>query len=91
VAAATYENPVLAWLNEMRPDRLPEPDPPPGPFTVTRSEVVIRDGVAPVVRIWYGPAAPAEPRAVPYSSATRQLAAPARDDTPRDGRGGKRR
>lgn len=53
-----YLNPVIAWHNELHPSDLPRPDPPPGPFTVTRSEIAIRDDAAPVVHIWYA-AAPA--------------------------------
>jgi hypothetical protein len=48
----TYRNPVITWRPEFSPDKLPQPDPPPGPFTVTRSEIVIRPQ-GPVVHIWY--------------------------------------
>jgi hypothetical protein len=48
----TIRNPVIVWLNEMRPEEIPRPDPPPFPFTVTRSEVRIsRRSTA--VHVWY--------------------------------------
>lgn len=53
-----YRNPVLAWHSELNPEKLPLREPPPGPFTVTRSEVVIRPQGA-VVHIWFA-AIPAE-------------------------------
>jgi hypothetical protein len=47
----TIRNPVIVWLNEVSPE-IPRPDPPPFPFTVTRSEVRIgRRSTA--VHIWY--------------------------------------
>jgi hypothetical protein len=51
-ALATYQNPVIAWHNEAHPAALPETDPPPDPFQVTRSEIVIRTEAA-TVHIWY--------------------------------------
>lgn len=38
-----YRDPVLLWLNEARAFALPEPEHPPVPFTVTRSEVRVTD------------------------------------------------
>jgi hypothetical protein len=62
VDPVTYQNPVLVWLPEtsLPPGRLSS-DPPPVPFTVTRSEIIIRQDEAPLVHIWYA-AIPAEPR-----------------------------
>lgn len=61
-AGVTYQNPVITWLPETGLPRRHLPgDPPSGPFTVIRSEVVIREDRGPVVRIWYAavPAVPA--------------------------------
>ncbi len=49
----TYRNPVLTWNSEYDPERMPQSEPPPGPFTVTRSKVVITEGKKAVVHIWY--------------------------------------
>jgi hypothetical protein len=57
----TYQNPVLAWWPETSPGKGPLTEPPPGPFTVTRSEVIIRQDQAPLVHIWYA-AIPVVPR-----------------------------
>jgi hypothetical protein len=58
----TYRNPVIAWRPESaEPGGEPRIEPPPVPFTVTRSEVVIRPGQAPVVYIWFA-VIPAVPR-----------------------------
>jgi hypothetical protein len=58
--AATYRDPVIIWRPEERPGVLPQAVPPPGEFTVTRSEINIRPQGA-VVHIWYAavPAVPA--------------------------------
>lgn len=60
--AVVYQNPVLAWRNEISPDALPEREPPQLPFQITRSEVVVqpeRSWV--IVHIWYA-LIPAVPR-----------------------------
>jgi hypothetical protein len=57
--SGTYRNPQLIWRSELHPERMPHPDPPPGSFTVTRSEIVFRPQ-GPAVHIWYA-AVPAEP------------------------------
>lgn len=56
---ATYQDPVITWRPEGRPDAIPRTVPPPGEFTVTRSEIEIRPQRA-LVHIWYA-AVPAEP------------------------------
>lgn len=49
--ASVIRNPVIAWHNELSPDELPRPEPPPAPFTVTRSEIVTTPAKT-VVHIW---------------------------------------
>jgi hypothetical protein len=54
-----YLDPVIVWLSELHPQKIPRAEPPPGPFTVTRSEAVIRPQGA-SVHIWWAvmPAVP---------------------------------
>lgn len=44
-------DPVIAWHSELDPAVPPRPEPPPVPFTVTRSEVVITPSRV-TVHIW---------------------------------------
>lgn len=54
MAPVTYQDPVIAWLPEAGfPQGQIASSPPPVPFTVTRSEVIIRQDQAPVVHIWF--------------------------------------
>jgi hypothetical protein len=59
----TIRDPVLIWWNEASADPLPRADPPPYPFTVTRSEVRITRRST-TVHIWYA-LVPAEAAAHP--------------------------
>lgn len=48
----TIRNPVIVWLSEASPEKAPRSDPPPVPFTVTRSEVRISRRST-TVHIWF--------------------------------------
>jgi hypothetical protein len=50
---ALYRDPVIAWRDEHQASAAPATEPPPGPFKVTRSEVVIRPSTGAVVHIWF--------------------------------------
>ena len=61
---AVYRDPVIVWRDERQPNAMPLPEAPPGPFKVTRSEIIIRPSTGAVVHIWCTrePAVPAHDR-----------------------------
>lgn len=48
----TYRNPVIVWHNELVPEAQAHAEPPPAPFTVTRSEVIVQTEKV-TVHIWF--------------------------------------
>lgn len=59
---------VFTWRDEDSPLATAHPGPPHVPFSITRSEILIRDGQAPLVHVWFT-ALPPEQAATCYTSA----------------------
>jgi hypothetical protein len=63
-----YRDAMFTWRDESTPLATASPAPPPLPFTITRSEIMIRDSEVPLVHVWYA-AIPPESAATCYQSA----------------------